>query len=123
MKTLAALALLAAASISLPAQQCRPPEHPYFEFQVDRPSELIPDSTVSPRPFQPPLGQSEGVTVLVQFVVDTMGRPDTATFSVIRSFDPPLAAAARRAVKRWRYTPALLASCKVPQLVQTPVRP
>jgi len=123
MNTLAAFALLAVWSITLPAQQCRPPEHPYFDFQVDRPAELIPDSTVSPRPFHARPGQGEAERVVVQFVVDTMGRPDSASFRVLLNSDQALADAGRRVMQRWRYTPALLARCKVPQLVQVPLRP
>lgn len=123
MNTLAALALLAVWSITLPAQQCRRDENTYFDFQVDRPAELIPDSTVSPRPFHVRPGQGVLETVLVQFVADTMGRPDSASFKVLVSSDPALAEAGRRVMQRWRYTPALLARCKVPQLVQVPLRP
>lgn len=123
MKAFAALALLAVWSITLPAQQCRPDENTYFDFQVDRPAVLIPDSTVSPRPFHARPGQGEAETVVVQFVVDTMGRPDSASFKVLINSDPALAEAGRRVMQRWRYTPALLARCKVPQLVQVPLRP
>jgi hypothetical protein len=55
--------------------------------------------------------------LIIQFMVDT------ASIRVLHSADADLELAARRAFVDWRYRPALVANCKVPQLVQTAVRP
>ena len=102
-------------------QSCAPPARPYFEFQVERPAAFIPDTTVSPRPLtvRPPRDAPRGT--LVSFVVDTLGRPDSTTYRVIRDVEPGLAEEGRAMVAKWRYRPAQLSGCAVPQLVQTPL--
>lgn len=117
------LALVAAAhwAQSVLAQQCARPAHPYFDFQVDRAAEVVADSTRSPRP----VGASEQRgphRVVVQFTVDSLGVPDSTSFKVLLNSDDELAEATRRAFTRWRFRPAQLAGCRVPQLFQTPVR-
>jgi hypothetical protein len=101
------------------AQDCPPPGQPYFEFQVTRPATFIPDSTVAvyPAPQQP--GTPLRRATLVSFIVDSLGWPDTASYRVIRDVDPGVAAEGRLLVSRWRYRPAQLQGCAVPQLVQT----
>lgn len=58
--------------------------------------------------------------VVVEFVVDTAGRPEMETFGTIASTRPEFTDAARRAVAAARFTPALLQGRKVRQLVQLP---
>ena len=101
------------------AQTCVPPARPYFEFQVERPATFIDDTTVSPRPLsvRPPSPAPRGT--LVSFIVDTLGQPDPATYRVIRDVDPGVADEGRAVVGKWRYRPAQLGGCVVPQLVQT----
>jgi hypothetical protein len=115
--------IVTATGAPLGAQGCRPPEHPYFDFQVDRPAELVEGSARSPRPVTPERGRAVEERLIIQFVVDTLGVGDTASIRVLRSADADLELAARRAFVEWRYRPALVANCKVPQLVQTAVRP
>jgi hypothetical protein len=80
---------------------------------------FIPDSTVSPYPApqQPRTPRRDGT--LVSFVVDTLGRPDTLTYKIIRDVEPGLAHEGRAVVARWRYQPAQVRGCAVSQLVQT----
>jgi TonB family protein len=61
----------------------------------------------------------EGKTV-VQFVVDTLGRVDTLSFTVIEATHAPFADAVRDVLPAMRFTPAIMASRKVKQLVQQP---
>lgn len=58
--------------------------------------------------------------VLVEFVVDTLGRAEMETFGTIASTRPEFTDAARRAVTAARFTPAVLQGRKVRQLVQLP---
>lgn len=120
---LVGFAFVTATGAPLGAQGCRPPAHPYFDFQVDRPAELVASSARSPRPVTPEPGRATEERLIIQFVVDTLGVPDTASIRVLRSADADLERAARRALANWRYRPAVIGNCKVPQLEQTAVRP
>ena len=56
----------------------------------------------------------------VQFVVDTLGLPDTLSFRVISATHPEFAQSVRDALPGMRFHPAILRSKKVPQLVEQP---
>lgn len=56
----------------------------------------------------------------VQFVVDTLGMPDTTSFRVISATHPEFAQSVRQALPGMRFHPAILRSKKVPQLVEQP---
>lgn len=56
----------------------------------------------------------------VQFVVDTTGFADTLSFRVISTTHPEFAASVREALPRMRFSPAILRSKKVRQLVEQP---
>jgi TonB-like protein len=56
----------------------------------------------------------------VQFVVDTLGMPDTLSFRVISATHPEFAQSVRAALPGMRFHPAILRSKKVPQLVEQP---
>lgn len=56
----------------------------------------------------------------VQFVVDTTGLPDTASFRVISATHPEFAQSVREALPGMRFHPAILRSKKVRQLVEQP---
>ena len=53
--------------------------------------------------------------VKVTVLVDTMGRADMKTFTVVTSTHPWLAQSVKAAVAKWRFEPAELAGCKVPR--------
>jgi TonB family protein len=56
----------------------------------------------------------------VQFVVDTTGLADTASFRVISATHPEFAQSVREALPGMRFSPAILRSKKVRQLVEQP---
>ena len=58
--------------------------------------------------------------VLAQFVVDTTGRVEVATFKVIRKSHDLFEAAVRSALPNMRFLPAEVGGRKVKQLVQQP---
>ncbi len=102
-----------------PANACKVPAQPVFEFQVDSPATWIRDVSQSPKPAP----GAPGATTLVQFVVDTLGVPDPRTLKILKD-DGGLGAKAKDVFEKWRFTPAKRADgCKVSQLVQTPILP
>ncbi|GJG86066.1 hypothetical protein tb265_12470 [Gemmatimonadetes bacterium T265] len=101
-----------------PAAAARP-ESTYLATQVDTLAEPNPATFV---PRYPPALRARGVrgTVVVQFVVDTAGRPDMGTFKVLSSSDTAFTTAVRTAVARTDFLPALLDGRKVRQLYEQP---
>jgi protein TonB len=59
--------------------------------------------------------------VLAQFVVDTTGRVDMATFRAIQSTNELFVQSVRRALTDWKFRPAEAGGRKVKQLVQMPL--
>lgn len=59
-------------------------------------------------------------SVIVQYVVDTLGHADTLTFRVISSTHADFARAVKSTLPRMRFRPAIMANRLVPQLVQQP---
>ena len=59
-------------------------------------------------------------SVIVQYVVDTLGIADTATFRVISATHPDFARAVKYTLPQMRFRPAMMANRLVPQLVQQP---
>jgi TonB family protein len=59
-------------------------------------------------------------SVIVQYVVDTMGMADTATFRVISATHLDFARAVKATLPQMRFRPAMMANKHVPQLVQQP---
>ncbi|MES2179457.1 MAG: hypothetical protein V4550_16480 [Gemmatimonadota bacterium] len=54
--------------------------------------------------------------VRVSVLVDTLGKPDMKTFTVIKTTHPWLATSFKTAVTKWTFDPAMLAGCKVPRI-------
>lgn len=59
--------------------------------------------------------------VLVQFVIDTAGRVETATLAVLSSTNPLFTAAVQKALPLWRFFPAEVGGRRVRQIVQIPI--
>lgn len=93
----------------------RPARNPYFEFQVQKPAIYLENEINFPHPTTVNTG------LIVQFVVDTMGRPDARSFKVLRTPDQPAAMSAMKSFQGWRFIPAIIDGCRVEQLFQTPV--
>ena len=91
----------------------------YFENQVERPAA---HRLGNPPPKYPPMLRSANVegAVLVQFVVDTLGRVDSTTVHVLKSTHDLFTNAVKDVVFRYKFRPAELAGRKVKQLVQMP---
>jgi protein TonB len=90
----------------------------FSEFQVERPVRIkhaVP-------PMYPPELRAVGMEgeVVVQFVVDTMGRAEMRTFRVLRSTHSAFDQAVRDALPLMRFEPARLGGRLVRQVVQEP---
>ena len=91
----------------------------FFDFQVEKPVAQIQGAGT---PNYPDILRSASVEgqVLAQFVVDTTGRVEIATFRVITKTHDLFEASVRNALPRMRFLPAEVAGRKVKQLVQQP---
>src|SRR5260221_7621111 len=54
--------------------------------------------------------------VRVSVMVDTLGKADMKTFTVVKATHPWLGESFRGAVAKWTFDPAMLAGCKVPRV-------
>jgi TonB family protein len=91
----------------------------YFEFQVEQQVVPVPGN---PSPKFPELLRQAGVdgTVLAQFVVDTLGHPDLATFKVLKSTHDLFTESVRSALPQLKFYPAKVGGRPVKQLIQMP---
>jgi TonB family protein len=89
----------------------------YFEFQVEKQVQTAPDS---PQPRYPELLKSEKIEgeVLAQFVVDTSGRAEAATFKVLKSSHDGFTQAVRNVLPNMHFYPAEIGGRKVRQMIQ-----
>jgi protein TonB len=95
------------------------PDAVYFEFQVEQPVRPAADSRGPRYPEAEKAARREG-EVLAQFVVDTTGQADLASFKVLGSTGEAFATAVREALPSLRFLPAEVGGRKVKQLVQQP---
>jgi protein TonB len=89
----------------------------YFEFQVERPAEMLQDS---PKPKYPSVLESSGIAgeVQAQFVVSSSGKADMDSFKVLKSTNELFTQAVKNVLPRMRFSPAQIGGKPVNQLVQ-----
>jgi protein TonB len=94
---------------------------PLFASQVEKPA-VARDG--NPIPKYPSLLESSRVegSVLVQFVVDTLGNADMSTFKVLQSSNELFAQSLQSTLRRWRFYSAEAGGRKVKQVVQLPLK-
>lgn len=87
--------------------------------EVDEAVEIDPSSAA---PVYPPALQKLGIegSVMVRYVVDTLGRADLSTLQIVRSSRIEFAIAVREALPGMHFTPARMGTKAVPQLVEQP---
>ena len=90
----------------------------YLEFQVERPAEGAPGGCYPAMPKRVNSDGSQHGEVLVEFVVDTVGRADTASLKMLKATHPELGQAVRKAIPCMRFRPAAIDGRPVRQLVQ-----
>jgi TonB family protein len=94
-------------------------EPAYFEFQVTRQVQPSPNNQPPRYPEALRRANIQG-EVLVQFIVDTTGKPEMNTYKVLRSTNVEFLMAVRSALPDYEFTPAMILDRKVPQVVQMP---
>ena len=89
----------------------------YFEFQVEKPAEMLAES---PKPKYPSVLESSGIAgeVQAQFVVNTQGKADLDQFKVLKSTNELFTQAVRNVLPRMKFSPAMIGGKPVNQLVQ-----
>ena len=89
----------------------------YFEFQVEKPAEMLQDS---PKPKYPSVLESSGIAgeVQAQFVVASSGRADMDSFKVLKSTNELFTQAVKNVLPRMKFSPAMIGGKPVNQLVQ-----
>lgn len=89
----------------------------YFEFQVEKPAEMLQDS---PKPKYPSVLESSGIAgeVQAQFVVMSSGKADMDQFKVLKSSNELFTQAVKNVLPRMRFSPAMIGGKPVNQLVQ-----
>jgi len=89
------------------------------ELQVDTVAVRYEDSAAPPYPESMLRRRIEG-TVIVQYVVDTSGHADTASFLVLYASHRDFAQSVKATLPLMRFRPAIMGSQHVKQLVQQP---
>ena len=89
----------------------------YFEFQVEKPAEMLAES---PKPKYPSVLESSGIAgeVQAQFVVSSAGKADMDSFKVLKSTNELFTQAVKNVLPRMRFSPAMIGGKPVNQLVQ-----
>ena len=89
----------------------------YFEFQVEKPAEMLADS---PKPKYPSVLESSGIAgeVQAQFVVSLTGKADMDSFKVLKSTNELFTQAVKNVLPRMKFSPAMIGGKPVNQLVQ-----
>ena len=89
----------------------------YFEFQVEKPAEMLQDS---PKPKYPSVLESSGIAgeVQAQFVVNSSGKADVESFKVLKSTNELFTQAVKSVLPRMKFSPAQIGGKPVNQLVQ-----
>ena len=116
-----ALVALLLAGAALPARaQDTPADQPLDESEVESKPEVVPNTCRPPAyPMQMRVARVEGRVVL-QFVVDTLGRVESGSVRVVQSSHSLFESAARRVVTSCRYHPARTGNHPVRVRVQVP---
>ena len=89
------------------------------EFMVDSAVVRYEDGAAPTYPESMLRRRIEG-SVIVQYVVDTLGHADTSTFRIISATHADFAKAVKSTLPHMRFRPAIMANRLVPQLVQQP---
>ena len=96
-----------------------PTDQPLFEFQVEKP---VLQKDGNPNPHYPDILQNAHVDgeVLIQFVVDTLGRAAMGTFKVLKTTNELFSQEVKRVLPYWKFYAAEAGGHKVQQYVQLP---
>jgi hypothetical protein len=88
----------------------------YRECAVDHAAKLL-TSDIHPE-FRPASPRPQCYSADVEFVVDSMGKPEQATARVVKANDDEFATSVLSVLTRWKYDPATLDGRRVRQIVK-----
>jgi len=96
-------------------------DQPYMEAVVEERPETIAGTCVPPR--YPPVLQQAGMQgrVMIEFIVDTLGRAERGSLRVVNSFHPLAESPARETVTSCRFRPGRIQGRAVRVRVQIPI--
>jgi hypothetical protein len=63
--------------------------------------------------FPPNVVGPKGAVIKADVIIDTLGRADMSTFTIVKSSHPWLSAHVKSVLPKWQCSPAELAGCKV----------
>jgi outer membrane biosynthesis protein TonB len=85
--------------------------------RVPTPIAMIP-TPIRRNPPRSALRRNGSSSLKVEVLIDTLGKADMTTFSVIESTSAWLTTGVKQAIARWSFEPALRNGCKVPRYYQ-----
>jgi hypothetical protein len=87
------------------------------DLAVDRiPSPLIAKPAALQKPPRTALNKDGSAEIKVDVLVDTLGKADLKTFTVVKSSNKWLTDNVKSVIGKWTFSPAELAGCKVPRI-------
>lgn len=87
------------------------------DLTVDRlPSPVVAKPAALQRPPKSALNKDGSAVINVDVLVDTLGRADMKTFTVVKSSSKWLSDNVKGVLPKWTFAPAQLAGCKVPRV-------
>lgn len=87
------------------------------DLAVDRiPTPIVAKPAALQRPPRTALNRDGSAEVKVDVLIDTLGKADMKTFTVVKASNKWLVTNVRSVLPRWTFSPAELAGCKVPRI-------
>jgi hypothetical protein len=86
------------------------------DLAVDRiPSPVVAKPAALQRVPRSALRKDGSAEIKVDVLIDTLGKPDMKTFTVVATSHPWLASNVKSVIAKWKFAPAELAGCKIPR--------
>jgi hypothetical protein len=87
------------------------------DLVVDRiPSPIVAKPAALQKPPKAALNKDGSAEIKVDVLIDTLGRADLRTFTVVKSSNKWLTDNVRSVIGKWTFSPAELAGCKIPRV-------
>ena len=84
---------------------------------VDRiPSPIVAKPAALQKVPRTALRKNGSADVKIDVLIDTLGRPDMKTFTVVAASHPWLVTNVKSVIAKWKFSPAELAGCRVPRV-------
>jgi hypothetical protein len=96
-----------------PAARRLAAENPSLDVDRNPAPIAMKPAILQPGKIPPGVIGAKGAVIKADVIIDTLGRADMTTFKIVESSHKWLTAEVRKAIPKWKYTPAELAGCKV----------